>query len=160
MDRNSFVPNIFQHSGVLHNLIIVAFISFLTLLRVDFSAVPFEDAAILMRYAENFADGFGIVWNRGSLPVDGATDFLFVVLIGGLKIITGIGVESLIFAVNVLSQILSVYIAYYTLRSILNAPFYIAFISIVYLLLGPGSLLISAQFATPFLFCLSRCCGC
>lgn len=154
MDRSSFVRSIVNDSGLLHNLIIVLLITIVTLIRVDFSAIPFEDAAILMRYAENFADGFGIAWNRGSLPVDGATDFLFVVLIGGLKKITGIGVEPLIYAVNVESQILSVYLAYYTLRTILNVPFYIAFISIVYLLLGPGSLLISTQFATPFFILL------
>src|SRR6266508_1682888 len=45
---------------------------------VDFQIPPFEDAAMLMRYAQNLAGGHGIVWNIGEHPVDGATDFLFM----------------------------------------------------------------------------------
>ena len=41
-----------------------------------------EDAAILFRYSENVANGFGIVWNSGDPPSvsDGNTDlgFLFI----------------------------------------------------------------------------------
>lgn len=45
---------------------------------------PFEDAAMLLRYADHLAQGHGIVWNIGEAPVDGATDFLFMVLVAGL----------------------------------------------------------------------------
>src|SRR5271157_1860440 len=45
---------------------------------------PYEDAAMLMRYSENLARGHGIVWNVGEKPVDGATDFLVMVLVAGL----------------------------------------------------------------------------
>ena len=41
-------------------------------------AHPEEDAAMLMRYAQNFADGHGIVYNPSGPPVDGATDLLLV----------------------------------------------------------------------------------
>ena len=44
---------------------------------INFGAHPHEDAAILMRYADHFANGHGLVWNIGDDPVDGATDFLF-----------------------------------------------------------------------------------
>jgi len=47
----------------------------------DFAAQPEEDAAILMRYAQHLAAGHGIVWNVGEPPVDGATDFLFMLLL-------------------------------------------------------------------------------
>lgn len=44
--------------------------------------LPFEDAAMTFRYAENLANGFGIVWNSGDPPSvsDGNTDlgFLFM----------------------------------------------------------------------------------
>ena len=44
--------------------------------------IPFEDAAMTFRYANNFSNGFGIVWNSGDLPSisDGNTDlgFLFI----------------------------------------------------------------------------------
>ena len=45
---------------------------------------PFEDAAMIMRYAENLSAGHGIVWNPGEPPVDGATDFLFMVSVAAL----------------------------------------------------------------------------
>ena len=51
---------------------------------VDFSIPPFEDAAMLMRYAQHLAGGHGIVWNIGEHPVDGATDFLFMVVSAAL----------------------------------------------------------------------------
>src|SRR4051812_27342448 len=47
----------------------------------NFSGHPQEDAAMLMRYSEHLAQGYGIVWNVGEKPVDGATDFLFMVLL-------------------------------------------------------------------------------
>jgi hypothetical protein len=48
---------------------------------VRFSGPPAEDAAMLMRYADNLARGYGIVWNPGEPPVDGGTDFLFLTTI-------------------------------------------------------------------------------
>ena len=48
--------------------------------------LPFEDAAMLFRYAENFAKGYGIVWNKGENPgtSDGATDLGFIFLLAPL----------------------------------------------------------------------------
>ncbi len=51
---------------------------------VPLAAPPAEDAAILMRYAVHLAEGHGIVWNVGEKPVDGATDFLFMLMVAGL----------------------------------------------------------------------------
>jgi hypothetical protein len=39
-----------------------------------------EDAFISFRYARNLAAGFGLVWNPGEAPVEGYTNFLWVVL--------------------------------------------------------------------------------
>ena len=65
---------------------VLAFLSLFTILFavgfVDFSIAPFEDAAMLMRYSDHFAKGYGIVWNVGDKPVDGATDFLFMIVVG------------------------------------------------------------------------------
>lgn len=38
----------------------------------------FDDAMIAMRYAHNLAEGHGLVWNPGELPVEGYTNFLWV----------------------------------------------------------------------------------
>ena len=43
--------------------------------------VPQEDAYILYRYSENLAGGHGIVWNVGETPTDGATDFLWMLVL-------------------------------------------------------------------------------
>ncbi len=40
--------------------------------------VLFDDAMISMRYAKNFAQGFGLVWNPGESPVEGYTNPLWV----------------------------------------------------------------------------------
>ena len=45
---------------------------------------PHEDAFILFRYAEHFAAGLGIVFNPEGPPAEGATDFLWLVLLSGL----------------------------------------------------------------------------
>jgi len=48
---------------------------------------PFEDAAMLFKYAENLAHGWGITWNPGQTPglTDGATDLGFVLALAPLK---------------------------------------------------------------------------
>ena len=45
---------------------------------------PAEDAYILFRYAEHLADGHGIVFNIGGPRTEGATDFLWLLLVSGL----------------------------------------------------------------------------
>ena len=42
---------------------------------------PHEDAFILFRYAENLAHGAGIVFNISGPPTEGATDFLWMVML-------------------------------------------------------------------------------
>ncbi len=41
--------------------------------------VLFDDAMISMRYAKNFAEGYGLVWNPGETPVEGYTNPLWVI---------------------------------------------------------------------------------
>jgi len=41
--------------------------------------VLFDDAMISMRYARNFAEGYGLVWNPGETPVEGYTNPLWVI---------------------------------------------------------------------------------
>ena len=43
----------------------------------------FDDAMISMRYAQSFAEGHGLVWNPGEAPVEGYTNFLWTLLMGG-----------------------------------------------------------------------------
>ena len=39
----------------------------------------FDDGMISMRYAKNFAAGYGLVWNPGDIPVEGYTNFLWTI---------------------------------------------------------------------------------
>jgi hypothetical protein len=44
-----------------------------------------EDAYILLTYSQHLATGHGIVWDLAHGPAEGATDFLWMVLIAGLR---------------------------------------------------------------------------
>ncbi len=87
---------------------------------VDFSIPPLEDAAMLMRYAQHLADGHGIVWNIGEHPVDGATDFLFMVASAAL-IKLGLTVGQSVRGIGFASHLLTVLIIYWTNHRVNNA---------------------------------------
>jgi hypothetical protein len=116
---------------------------------VDFSLAPFEDAAILMRYALHFAKGYGIVWNIGEKPVDGATDFLFMILVG-LFVKLGLSLEFATRLIGFLSHIITVWLVYITMRRLFFAGFLLSAFTSLYLVVGPGLYYVSAYFGTTF----------
>jgi hypothetical protein len=116
---------------------------------VDFSIAPFEDAAMLMRYAQHFGEGHGIVWNIGEHPVDGATDFLFMVLSGGL-IKLGAPVARAVRGIGFASHLLTVLLVYWANRRVQNANIPFSLFSGLYLALGTGFSYVAAYFGTPF----------
>ena len=48
--------------------------------------VLFDDAMISMRYAKNFAEGYGLVWNPGETPVEGYTNPLWVIFMAAFHL--------------------------------------------------------------------------
>jgi len=134
---------------------LVLVVSFFAYDLIDFSKLPYEDAAILMRYAENFANGYGIVWNIGEEPVDGATDFLFMIVVG-LGVKAGLSVEGSAQMIGFISHVLTVVAVYGANRNLYKASVLVALISALYLAVGPGLLYVAAYFGTP-LFALSAC---
>ncbi len=116
---------------------------------VDFNAPPFEDAAMLMRYADHLAHGYGIVWNIGQHPVDGATDFLFMVVAAGL-IKIGVPVGRSVRAIGFASHLLTVLLVYLVNRRIWKASVALSFVSGLYLAVGTGLSYVAAFFGTPF----------
>ncbi len=116
---------------------------------VDFSAPPFEDAAMLMRYADHLAHGYGIVWNIGEHPVDGATDFLFMAASAAL-IKIGMPVGRSVRAIGFASHILTVLLVYWVNRKIWKANIVISFVTALYLAVGTGLSYVAAFFGTPF----------
>ncbi len=116
---------------------------------VNFSVIPFEDAAMLMRYAQHLAAGHGIVWNIGEPPVDGATDFLFMAASAGL-IKLGFTVGQAVRGIAFVSHLLTVLLIYWGNRRIHNGNIPFSFLSGLYLAVGTGFSYVIAYFGTPF----------
>lgn len=115
---------------------------------VDFSVSPFEDAAILMRYADHLAHGHGIVWNVGEAPVDGATDFLFMVAVAFL-VKLGVSLELATRGLGFAAHLATVGVVYATARRLFHLPALFVSIACLYLALGAGLFYVSAYFGTP-----------
>ena len=115
---------------------------------------PAEDAAMLMRYSQHFAQGHGIVWNIGQPPVDGATDFLFMAFLAGLYAL-GAPLEATVLWMCGLAHLVTVLLVYYGVRRYFKGGTLAALVSAVFLLFGPGLRYTEASFGTPFftLFC-------
>jgi len=116
---------------------------------IDFSIPPFEDAAMLMRYSQHLAEGHGIVWNIGEQPVDGATDFLFMLSAAAL-IKLGLTVGQSVRSIGFASHILTVLIIYWTNRKIHNGNVPFSLLSGLYLVVGTGLSYVAAYFGTPY----------
>lgn len=136
-------------TDLLISLLLLASTLYYAARYVDFSIPPFEDAAMLMRYAQHLAGGYGIVWNIGGQPVDGATDFLFMVTSAAL-IKLGFTVGQSVRGIGFASHILTVLIVYWTNRRINNANIPLSFLSGLYLAVGTGLAYVSAYFGTPY----------
>ena len=119
----------------------------------DFAAQPEEDAAILMRYARHLAAGHGIVWNVGEAPVDGATDFLFMVLLA-LVHAAGLSLEGGARVLDLLAHALTVLVVYAGARRLSGASPTAAFVSAAFVAAGPGLAYAAAGFGAP-LFALT-----
>ncbi len=117
-------------------------------LRVhDFGLPPFEDAAMLLRYAQHLATGEGFVWNPGELPLDGATDFLFLVMVAavsktGLAALHSARLWAAFAHLTTLWLILRV-------RLPRSAAQWLPALLAAYLALGPAPLYLQAGFGTP-----------
>lgn len=116
---------------------------------VDFQIPPFEDAAMLMRYAQNLAGGHGIVWNIGEPPVDGATDFLYMVA-SAVFIKLGLTVGQAVRGLGFASHFVTILLVYFVNRRIHNAPYSLSIFSGLYLAFGTGLAYVAAYFGTPF----------
>lgn len=130
-------------------LLVLGFLVVLLMRSFDASAPPYEDAAILMRYAEHIAQGHGIVWNVGEGPVDGATDFLFMVVLAAIRRL-GPSIEDASRLVGVASHVLTCLVVYAGVRRLHDAPRWAALLSALYMALGPALAHVEAGFGTPF----------
>src|SRR5512142_563415 len=138
-----------RHADVLVSALLVALTLVYAALYVNFSAPPYEDAAMLMRYADHLGHGYGIVWNIGEHPVDGATDFLFMTSAAAL-IKFGVAVGRSVRAIGFVSHLATVLIVYWVNRKVWGAGRLLSFLSSLYLAAGTGLSYVAAFFGTPF----------
>jgi len=120
---------------------------------VDFGRRPEEDAAMLLRYSRHLASGRGIVWNVGEPPVDGATDFLFMLLVAVLHR-AGLSLESAAQGIGLAAHAATVALVYCGARRLHGASPALAFVPASYLAFGPGLRHLTAAYGTP-LFALA-----
>jgi hypothetical protein len=131
-------------------LVVIIFVAtFLPLTFINFEKIhPAEDAAMLMRYAVHLAEGYGIVWNKGEKPVDGATDFLFMVMTA-LLIKSGltpeVAIRSLIFTAHLINALL----IYFAGALIFRVDHRIAFLASLLLVSGNGMFYVATCFGAP-----------
>ncbi len=138
-----------QTTNLIFPILLILIALFYSFTFIDFSIPPFEDAAMIMRYAQHLANGHGIVWNIGEAPVDGATDFLFMVASAAL-IKLGFTVGQSVRGIGFISHLLTISIIYFANRKIHNGNKYLSFLSGLYFLFGTGLSYVSAYFGTPF----------
>ena len=74
-------------AGALHAALsgLAAIVYFMIALWVLQTGHLHEDAYILFTYVENLARGEGIVYYAGGPPAEGATDFLWLMILGALR---------------------------------------------------------------------------
>ncbi|MBX7243557.1 MAG: hypothetical protein K1X92_17595 [Bacteroidia bacterium] len=120
-----------------------------TFLLADFTQPPIEDAAMLMRYAKHLGEGYGIVWNKGEKPVDGATDFLFMCAVAFLYK-TGFSIEGAVRALTLSAHLLTVLFVYLYNRFRNKTSVFWAGMLTLYLILNPGIYFTAVYFGTPF----------
>lgn len=129
--------------------VIILVATFLPLTFINLKNIhPAEDAAMLMRYAVHLAEGYGIVWNKGEKPVDGATDFLFMVMTA-LLIKSGltpeVAIRSLIFTAHLINALL----IYFAGVLIFRVDYRIVFLAALLLVTGNGMFYVATCFGAP-----------
>jgi len=112
------------------------------------ASIPYEDAAMLMRYAVHIAGGHGHVWNIGEAPVDGATDFGLVVLVAAL-VRAGMAVETATRLCAITAHALTTGLIYIAIRRFYGGARWLAALSALVVAAGPARHYVAAGFGTP-----------
>jgi hypothetical protein len=113
---------------ILMPMIIVLFVAHMLYLRC-----VAEDSYITFRFAKNWVAGHGLTWNVGEAPVEGYTNFLWVVLCA-VSMKLGLDVVLVVQAVGVLASIGTLVYVYLFMRRVLQCspltscipPFFLA----------------------------------
>lgn len=111
-------------------------------------AVPAEDSFITFRFARHLADGHGIVWNIGDAPVEGYTNFLWLVISASL-IKMGLDVVLLTQVLGVLVSLAALGVTAMFARQVFELPWRYALIAVLMLAMsGPFATWASSSMET------------
>jgi hypothetical protein len=113
------------------------------------SDAPKEDALMLLRYSEHLAQGHGITWNIGEKPVEGATDFLFMVMVSGVSKVTGLNVIQSARVLIGASWTALPLLVFLVTRVTLGGNFWFCVALSLYLSAGPGAKYVESCFGAP-----------
>lgn len=95
------------------------FISAAFILHSVYLAVPAEDAFIGFHYAQNIASGYGLVWNAGENPVEGYTNFLWI-LLSAAGLFAGVDVILFSQIIGIISGLLVLIYSFYFSKRVLG----------------------------------------
>src|SRR5262245_41892529 len=103
---------------------------------------------MLLRYSQHLAAGHGIVWTVGEAPVDGATDFLFMVLVA-LVHWAGVPLEAAAQGLGLAAHGATVVALYLGARRLYDAPPPLALVPAGFVATGPALHHLAACYGTP-----------
>src|SRR5258708_30552327 len=103
---------------------------------------------MLLRYSQHLAQGYGVVWNVGEKPGDGATDFLFMFAVAGLHR-AGLSLERAAPALGLTAHALTVVGVFLSVRSLFGGGRALALIPPLLPPLGPRLRPLTARHGTP-----------
>ena len=138
-----------RHPDLVVSIALLIVLALFSTFFVNFNIPPFEDAAMLMRYSDHLAHGYGIVWNIGQHPVDGATDFLFMASVAALMKI-GIPLGRAVRGLGLFSIAALTLLIYWVNRRLWKSHIAFAALSALFLAVGTGLTYVAAYFGTPF----------
>ena len=115
-----------------------------TAVTVRWHSVPAEDALMLdVLYATNLAHGAGITWNPGDAPVEGATDFLYLVCVTLWMKVSGLDAIAAARTFSFAAHILCIVLMNVAGRRLFGGHPAIVAILALYLGTGPGVMNVS-----------------
>jgi arabinofuranosyltransferase len=110
-----------------------------------------EDGVMLLRYSHNLAEHHGITWNVGQPPVEGATDFLYMVSIAGVSCLlhqdAAMACRELLFV----CWLALAAVTFLSTRITLRANRWLALALTLYLISIGGSIYLQSFFGSPFM---------
>ena len=118
-------------------LLYLPLIAVIFILHALHLAVIAEDAFIGFRFAEHFAEGNGLLWNIGEPPVEGYTNFLWIIICS-VAILTGINLIAFVQITGIVFSIIILIYIYYFCSKLLEFDSYSSLIAAAFLALsGP-----------------------